>query len=175
MAKMKRYTKDDIELIRKLAYEGKSSAEIGKIFGKSAKAIQKTYVRYGIKGLKPGSAPMHLNHFWKGGRIVDKSGYILIKTRTHPFATKNGYVREHRLVMESHLKRFLLPTEVVHHKDGDKQNNLIDNLEVFSSNGEHLKVELSGKCPKWSPEGLIALEKAREKAFEVRGVTTNRN
>ena len=51
---------------------------------------------------------------------------------------------EHRLVMEEKLGRLLLPSEVVHHKDGNKTNNHPDNLELFSSNGKHISTEHSG-------------------------------
>jgi hypothetical protein len=44
---------------------------------------------------------------------------------------------QHRLVMEKHLGRILLSTEVVHHKDEDKKNNNIDNLILFNSENEH--------------------------------------
>ena len=43
-------------------------------------------------------------------------GYILIYKPKHPFATQNGYVFEHRLVMEKHLGRYRTPEEIVHHK-----------------------------------------------------------
>ncbi len=39
---------------------------------------------------------------------------------------------EHRLVMEAHLGRELLSTEIVHHIDGKPQNNDIANLEIMS-------------------------------------------
>lgn len=48
-----------------------------------------------------------------------------------------GYVLEHRLVMESSLKRILKATEVVHHLDGDRLNNEISNLSVCASAGKH--------------------------------------
>ena len=71
------------------------------------------------------------NHAWKGGRIVEGGGYVLVKSREHPNANNNGYVLEHRLVMEKKLGRYLLPHENVHHKDGVRDNNSPDNLELW--------------------------------------------
>jgi hypothetical protein len=56
--------------------------------------------------------------------------------------------------MEEAIGRYLLPQEVVHHKDGNKQNNELSNLVLFANNGEHLAVDLHGKVPKWTSEGL---------------------
>lgn len=71
------------------------------------------------------------------GRTSNSSGYILLHMPEHPFALSIGYVSEHRYVAEVYLGRFLDPEEVVHHIDGDKKNNLPENLYVFSSNSEH--------------------------------------
>jgi len=48
-------------------------------------------------------------------------------------------VHEHRFVLEQHLQRKLTPFEVVHHKDGNKLNNALSNLEVFSSQSDHVQ------------------------------------
>lgn len=71
-----------------------------------------------------------LNSNWKGGKHTDRLGYILICSPDHPHRNAAGYVREHRLVMEHFLGRYLETWEIVHHKDGDKQNNNIDNLQL---------------------------------------------
>ena len=69
------------------------------------------------------------SHFWKGGRIkID--GYIYIKMRDHPFANKNGYIAEHRLVMEKKIGRYLKANEIAHHKNEIRNDNSPKNLEL---------------------------------------------
>ena len=63
---------------------------------------------------------------WKGGRYIDAAGYVCVQVQT------GEYIREHRLVMEKHLGRKLSRTELVHHINGDKKDNRIENLELHS-------------------------------------------
>lgn len=76
---------------------------------------------------------------WKGGKTMDKDGYIDVLSKDHPSKRINNYVKEHRLVMEKHLGRKLKRKEVVHHIDGDRTNNYISNLMLFPNNSAHLK------------------------------------
>lgn len=71
---------------------------------------------------------------WKGGKRKDKFGYIHIW-----ISEKQKLVREHRLVMEQHLGRALRPNEDVHHINGVKDDNRIENLQlVTKSQHTHL-------------------------------------
>ena len=77
------------------------------------------------------------NEFKKGykpfnfkGWMITAEGYKLIRKPNHPMANKHGYVLEHRLVMAEHLGRMLTKAECVHHKNGKKLDNRIENLEL---------------------------------------------
>lgn len=90
-----------------------------------------------IKGSK------HWN--WQGGKQVTGNGYVQLYLPNHPNADNRGRFAEHRYVMEQKLGRYLKPKEVVHHINGDKKNNRIENLELYKNNGDHLAEELSKK------------------------------
>jgi hypothetical protein len=69
---------------------------------------------------------------WKGGRVIDKNGYVHIYKPNHPHAV-GLYVSEHRLIMENKLGRILSPSEIVHHINGIKNDNREDNLELTNT------------------------------------------
>ncbi len=73
---------------------------------------------------------------WKGGRTtccvkVTGEGYNLIYSPNHPFHNYRRYVLEHRLVMEKYFGRYLTKNEFVHHINGIKNDNRIENLRIF--------------------------------------------
>lgn len=89
-----------------------------------------------------GSQTLDASPSWRGGRIV-RNGYVAVKVgRDHPMADRQGYVREHRLVMAELIGRHLTAEEVVHHVDGNPQNNDPANLLLFASHALHMKYEV---------------------------------
>lgn len=131
---------------------GKSLNDIATLLQTNPRRVSEALESLGLARRGKGSSGVS-NPAWRGGRVQDKHGYILVKVENHPRANHQGYVREHRLVMESVLGRYLLPTEVVHHRNGDRADNRPENLELFATNGEHLQHELTGRCPQWTEEG----------------------
>lgn len=79
---------------------------------------------------------------WKGGIVARGNGYLAQYCPNHPHSYKNK-VYIHRLVMEKHIGRYLLPEEDVHHINGIKTDNRIENLMLFKNRSEHRKYELS--------------------------------
>lgn len=72
------------------------------------------------------------------GKTTDGDGYILLYMPEHPNCNSIGFIREHRYIIEQHIGRLLTKEEVVHHKDNNKSNNSLDNLELLSVS-QHLK------------------------------------
>ena len=70
---------------------------------------------------------------WKGGRAKDQHGYIWLRLPDHPNANSSGSVAEHRFVMAEALGRPLFPGENVHHKNGNRSDNRIENLELWAT------------------------------------------
>lgn len=79
---------------------------------------------------------------------IDKDGYQLISLPwEHPYismANKRGWILEHRLVMAQHLGRNLLSQELVHHLNGIKDDNRIENLTLMDR-GAHTHLEVPYK------------------------------
>lgn len=83
------------------------------------------------------SGEKHSN--WKGGRFCNSQGYVFVYSPNHPLKSNDGYVLEHRLVMEKKIGRYLTKKEVVHHINENKGNNKISNLMLFNCSADHLK------------------------------------
>jgi len=76
-----------------------------------------------------------------GNIVTSKDGYPEVYIGANYPYRKGGYrsIREHIFVMECHLQRGLKKGEIVHHIDGDKKNNKIENL-FLTNVAEHNKL-----------------------------------
>ncbi len=61
-----------------------------------------------------------------------KEGYIYFLKKGHPNAAKSGYIAEHVFIMSEYLRRPLNGKETIHHKNGIRDDNRIENLEIWS-------------------------------------------
>lgn len=165
---VRKYLWPEEDLRRWVEIDLKTHEEIGEILDVSPKLVSKACKKFGIQCQRTGPRGGEGHPEWKGGRTIDKNGYVLVFCPGHPMARKMGhripkYVLEHRLVMAEHLGRMLDPQEVVHHKNGDKADNRIENLELYTSNAHHLEDELSGRCPNWSEDGQQWIQVGRHR------------
>jgi hypothetical protein len=130
--------------------------EIAATIGCSVMAVHKALVRFNIPRRKPGvirtthqrtdaSFPMDEN-----GRRRKRyhSGYVRIHAPEHPKADSRGYVPEHRWVVEQALGVVLPEGTAVHHINGRRDDNDINNLAVCLSNRAHKL--LDHRCKKGS-------------------------
>lgn len=69
---------------------------------------------------------------------INLQGYVEIKCKFHP-NNRKGWIFKHRWIFEKKLKRFLRPDEIIHHINGNRQDNRIENLRMFKSDSDHYK------------------------------------
>lgn len=95
-----------------------------------------------------------LNNQWKGGRR-HRGGYVEIYIPEHPRTKK--YIMEHILVIEKKLGRYLKDNEVVHHINGLKNDNRIENLDVvkLSTHGNTTHVSYNQLLPLLLKKGIV--------------------
>jgi len=86
-----------------------------------------------LRNRPPLKGPANAN--WKGGRNINAAGYVEIYAPDHPrIKSSRRYVLEHILVMEKVLERYLRDDERVHHRNGIKNDNRPENLELCAVN-----------------------------------------
>ena len=88
---------------------------------------------------------------WKGGKFTNINGYVFIYNPNHPFCNSSKYVKEHRLVMEKTIGRYLKPFENVHHVNGIKNDNRPKNLQLVTEQPHYGKIV----CPFCDKKFLI--------------------
>lgn len=106
---------------------------------------------------------------WDTSRLVSKGDYWYCRIPDHPNATELGYVFLHRALMENKLGRLLTSDEVVHHKDGNKKNNDISNLELMDRRSHarlHMLEQGERMCVLRCPNCYKIFEKSHRASFK---------
>ena len=121
--------------------DGNSQKEVAEMFGVSQPLVSR---RLRMLGTPMRDAPIsgwargEGHGQWKGGRVAN-GGYVMVRAseeRAIAWAMRrvNGYVFEHRLVMAEYLGRPLAEFEQVHHINGVRTDNRIENLQLRVGN-----------------------------------------
>lgn len=124
------------EMLRLYVADKWSQEQIAAQFGCHQGTVSRTLRAAGIRSA--GRGDQHGS--WTGGRSITGHGYVLTRSSDGlalGVESKSGYSLEHRLVMARALGRPLRKTETVHHINGDRQDNRIENLQL--RNGLHGK------------------------------------
>jgi len=114
---------------------GMSRFQISNRLGRSYPFIGRILKRHGLTAL---GKVREAHHNWKGGVLITEDGYrrVLVLPEDVPLSDRQ-YALEHRLVMARHLGRPLKRYETVHHINGDRLDNRIENLQLL--HGKHGK------------------------------------
>ena len=126
-------------LVAEKYHAGFSCSKIGRLIGRTEQAVWARLKRMGVK--RRTNSESHIGqkpwNFGLGDRI-DSGGYRRI-------SIGGRQIREHRAVAEKMLGRKLRSGEVVHHKNGIRLDNRPGNLEIITSQSEHMRAHMTSE------------------------------
>jgi uncharacterized protein (DUF1330 family) len=142
------------EVIQDLYNQGLSQRLIAEQLHTTQAQVSILFKRFDITARTQSEIMSGSNHWhWQGGRHQckegrgSKLGYIIVHNPTHPNTDYLGYVREHILVMEAHLGRYLTEEEEVHHINHIKTDNRLESLVLCANHTEHMKYHPKSRNP----------------------------
>ena len=139
----RRFTEEEIETMRHMRDQGISQTAIATALGTMPITISRVMREHGIEPNQIGHVRGEQHGSWKGGRHPNQGGYSeVLLDPSDPMApsmrNRQGYVLEHRLVMARKLGRPLTRYETVHHINGDRTDNRLENLQLrIGKHGKH--------------------------------------
>lgn len=167
---MKTWTKEETEILFK-NYNKVTNNDLHKLIpNKTPVAIYKKAYKAGLRKSKEieflNRSIAHSGencNFWNGGVTIATKGYRQIRKPEHPRANKIGYVMEHILVWEKHTNTVVPDGCCVHHLNGIKDDNRIENLCLMEF-GAHTAYHHLGK--KRNRETCEKISKARRRNYD---------
>lgn len=130
-----KFSDEQIADMVKRAESGESHASIGRAYGTSQCKVSRLLASEGIVSSRGRSRRGSAHGAWKGGRVSQGEGYVAVMVADDdPLASmrnSQGYVLEHRLVIARSLGRPLSKDENVHHVNGVRDDNRLENLELW--------------------------------------------
>ena len=154
-----RFSESDKRNIVSLYESGLSAKNVGAQFGVSDACILRTLGKICPQIIRERHRSGAASPTWKGGKVRHNSGYVYCLVAPDdimaPMRSAAGYVPEHRLVMARNLGRPLSSSETVHHINGKKADNRIENLQLRQGkHGHHIAMccldcgsQRIGPCP----------------------------
>jgi DNA-binding CsgD family transcriptional regulator len=116
---------------------GMSQQQIADKIGMSQQVVSRVLRQNGLPTATKRAGRLHA--MWKGGKTKTAQGYtqcmVSVDDEMAPMRSRSGYVLEHRLVVARAMGRPLKPSETVHHINGDKADNSLENLQLRQ--GQH--------------------------------------
>lgn len=145
-ASFKTFPREVIEEIVRAYKAGDSQSQVGKRFGISQPTVSNILRVEGVEIVDARIRKGERHPSWKGGRTITGEGYVRVYSSEFPsMTTSSGYIPEHRLVMARSLGRALNRHETVHHKNGNRADNRLENLELRV--GQHGTGATHAHCP----------------------------
>lgn len=128
----RRFSTEDVAEMKRLVGDGWTQTAVAAKFNSTVISVNRALRSVGVVSKNKASGENHGS--WKGGVTMTQHGYLQeLVTPDHPMAsmrTSTGYVLQHRLVMAEHLGRPIGRYETVHHINGNRKDNRIENLQL---------------------------------------------